>query len=594
VRLQTSSCFRGRFRLPGDKSLSHRLALLGAIARGETLIHNFSTAADCQSTLSCLGALGVSVERRGTSVLIRGNGPDGLAPPQGPLDAGNSGSTLRMLAGILAGRPFRSVLTGDASLQGRPVERVAEPLRAMGASLASRNGHPPLEIHGGPLRGIDWTLPVPSAQVKTALLLAGLHATGRTTVREPARSRDHTETLLPLFGAEVIRGTGRVSVDGGAALQGASYTVPGDASSAAFLIVAALVLKGSRVRIDDVLLSPGRTAFLEVLRRMGGRIEVGVEAADPEPRGFILAFSSELVGTEVPPGLVPSLIDELPALAVAASHARGTFAVSGASELRVKESDRIAAICAELSRLGVGISERPDGFRIEGGAPLRGTTVRSHGDHRIAMSLAVAGLSAEGETLLEGDECIPVSFPEFPGLLSRATSPRDRVVLVGFMGAGKSTVGPLLARLLGWELVEMDQRIEAEAGMSVPELFARHGEAAFRDRELQAARALQEVRRAVVATGGGAFAEPRTRDALAEGSVTVFLQAPFETLLERIRGGAGRPLAGDRETMEQLLAERDPSYRQADLVVETAGATPQEVAGRIAEELRGLRLRREG
>jgi len=354
-------------------------------------------------------------------VTVVGRGPDSWTPPAAPLDAGNSGSTLRMLAGALAGRPFRTVLTGDESLRGRPVERVAEPLRAMGAAVASSHGRPPLTVEGGPLRGIEWRLPVASAQVKTAVLLAGLQAEGKTTVREPAPSRDHTERLLPLFGAAVEGGDEAVSVHGGVALRPVSMSVPGDVSSAAFLIVAALVLPDSEVRVEGVLLNPRRTAFLGVLREMGGLIEVGVSAQTPEPVGHVEARSSRLRGTAVAGETIPALIDEVPALAVAAAHAEGDSTISGAAELRVKESDRIAALAEGLGRLGARVEARPDGLVIRGGAPLKGAAVRSHGDHRIAMALAVAALAAEGESQIEGGECAAVSFPEFLDVLERAS-----------------------------------------------------------------------------------------------------------------------------------------------------------------------------
>ena len=417
VRIITSPTFRGRFRLRGDKSISHRAAILGALAEGETRIENFSSAADCASTLRCLAELGVDVGQRGDVVTLRGRGPEAWLSPAASLDAGNSGSTLRMLAGALAGRPFRSVLTGDASLRRRPVERVAAPLRAMGAAAASTDGRPPLTIEGGPLEGIRWELPVPSAQVKTAVLLAGLQARGTTTVLEPMPSRDHTERLLPAFGSRVDRSGLAVSVVGGARLRAATLTVPGDVSSAAFLIVAALIRPRSEVRIEGVSLNPGRTGFLDVLRAMGARIETGLTESEPEPVGWIVAASSRLRGTVVPPQAVPGLIDEVPALAVAAAHAEGTFAVSGAAELRVKESDRIAALAEGLARMGVRVEERPDGLVIQGGAPLRGASVRVHDDHRIAMALSVAALSAEGETEIENAEIASVSFPDFFDLL---------------------------------------------------------------------------------------------------------------------------------------------------------------------------------
>jgi 3-phosphoshikimate 1-carboxyvinyltransferase len=419
MRIATARSFKGRFIVPGDKSISHRAAILGAMAHGETHITNFSSAADCASTLSCLRALGVEIRRTGNDVTVVGHGPEGWRAPAESLDAENSGSTLRMLAGALAARPFRSVLTGDASLRRRPVERVAVPLREMGATLAGIDGKPPLTIDGTTLRAIHYKLPVASAQVKTAVLLAGLQALGRTTVTEPGASRDHTERLLPLFGVKIQRDGLTASVDGPARLTGTRLVIPGGADSAAFLVVAALILPESEVRIDGVLLNPARTAFLEVLRAMGGDIRTTVDAHEPEPIGSIEVRSSRLRGTDVPPELVPGLIDEVPALAAAAAFAEGTFRVSGASELRVKESDRIAAIVEGFRRLGADITERPDGLEIRGGQPLSAATVRTHDDHRIAMSLAVAALATKGETEIEGAECASVSFPEFYDFLAR-------------------------------------------------------------------------------------------------------------------------------------------------------------------------------
>jgi 3-phosphoshikimate 1-carboxyvinyltransferase len=417
LRLSTAPRFCGRFTPPGDKSLGHRLAILGALAEGETRIGRFPTAADCASTLGCLRALGVEVRREGADVVVRGAGPEAWRPAPGALDAGNSGSTLRMLAGALAGRPFRSVLTGDDSLRRRPVERVAAPLRAMGARAEGHEGRPPLAIEGGALHGVDWELKVPSAQVKTAVLLAGLQAEGTTRVREPLPSRDHTERLLPLFGADFTRNGPSLEVRRTAALRPVQLTCPGDPSAAAFLVVAALIRPRSHVRLEGVLLNPTRTAFLEVLRDMGGEIETGVEIESPEPVGWIEARTSRLHGVTVPPRLVPALIDEVPALAVAAACAEGEFVLTGAEELRVKESDRIAALVEGLTRLGAEVEERPDGFVLRGGRRLQGAAVRAHGDHRIAMALAVAALAAEGTTDVEGAECVAVSFPEFPSVL---------------------------------------------------------------------------------------------------------------------------------------------------------------------------------
>jgi 3-phosphoshikimate 1-carboxyvinyltransferase len=422
VKLTPAPHLRGAFALPGDKSISHRLAILGALASGDTRIENFSSAADCESTLRCLEGLGVAVRRAGHVVSVVGRGPEGLAAPRHPLDAGNSGSTLRMLAGAVAARPFTTTLTGDASLRARPVERVAAPLRAMGAGVESVGGRPPLTLNGGPLRGIQWRLEVASAQVKTAILLAGLQADGTTIVIEPGRSRDHTERLLPLFGAGLERNGLETRVRGGARLRAAQASVPGDISSAAFLVVAALLLPDSEVTLEEVLLNPGRTAFLDVLRRMGADLEVQVRRYEPEPVGRIVARSSRLRGVEVPEPLVASLIDEVPALAVAASRADGRFVVSGAAELRVKESDRIAALAEGLRAMGAVVEERPDGLAIDGGRPLHGARVRSWGDHRIAMALAVAAMGATGDTELQDAGCVSVSFPEFWSILEAGSA----------------------------------------------------------------------------------------------------------------------------------------------------------------------------
>ncbi len=421
MRIEPAPSFRGTFTLPGDKSISHRAAILGAMAEDTTHVLNYSSAADCASTLACLRGLGVPVLEEGTSVAIHGRGPDAWHSPAAVLDAGNSGSTIRMLAGALAGRPFRTTLTGDESLRRRPLERVAAPLRAMGATVETTGGKAPVAVTGGPLRGLVHELPVASAQVKTAVLLAGLQAEGRTTVREPIPSRDHTERMLSAFGVTVERDGLAVTVAGGARLRGTTVVVPGDASSAAFLVVAALVLPDSEVRLEGVLLSPTRTAFLEVLRAMGGRIDTRFEQAEPEPVGTIVASSSALVGTTIDPALVPSLIDEVPALAVAGAFASGELEITGAAELRYKESDRIAALATGLAALGVRVRERPDGLVVEGGERLRGARVDSMDDHRIAMALSVAALAAEGPSEIEHALCVSVSFPEFYAVLGRAT-----------------------------------------------------------------------------------------------------------------------------------------------------------------------------
>jgi 3-phosphoshikimate 1-carboxyvinyltransferase len=418
-RIAPARRLRGRIRLPGDKSISHRLAILAALAEGTSRFGHFSTAGDCRSTLGCLQALGVRVAATDDAVSVTGGGYGALRAAAHPLDAGNSGSTLRMLAGVLAARPFRSVLDGDASLRARPVERVAAPLRAMGARIDTTGGRPPVAIEGGPLAGIAHTLAIASAQVKTAILLAGLQAEGATSVTEPAASRDHTERLLPCFGVPVRTTGPTVSIAGHARPTAFDMEVPGDPSSAAFLVVAALIVPDARVRLEGVLLNPGRIAFIDVLRRMGGAIRAGIERGEPEPVGWIEAETSALRGTDIGAAEVASLIDELPILAVAGAAATGTFRVSGAGELRVKESDRIAAIAEGLRRMGARVEEWPDGLAVEGGG-LHGAAVRSWGDHRIAMSLAVAALAASGETLIEGADCASVSFPGFFAVLDQA------------------------------------------------------------------------------------------------------------------------------------------------------------------------------
>lgn len=423
MQIQPVSHFRGRFRPGGDKSISHRLALFGAMATGETRITGFSNGADPASTLDCLRALGVEIEREDDRVRVAGRGYEALQPPSADLDAGNSGSTLRMLAGVLAGRPFASTITGDASLRQRPVERIAAPLREMGARVESASGCPPLTLHGGPLQALDWDSPVASAQVKSAILLAGVQAEGLTRVREPGPSRDHTERWLPAFGVPVEVAPGTAALRGPAQLRAPSHPlrVPGDVSSAAFLVVAALVLPDSEVTIEGVLLSPRRAGFLEVLRRMGAQLEVETLESEPEPVGTIRARSSRLGGTEIDPAELPGLIDEVPALAAAAACAEGELVITGAAELRLKESDRIAALAAGLGALGARVEEQPAGLRV-GGAALRGARVEARHDHRIAMALAVAALTASGETEIDGAGTAAVSFPEFFELLRQGAA----------------------------------------------------------------------------------------------------------------------------------------------------------------------------
>ena len=411
----------GAVQFPGDKSISHRYALLGAIAEGETEIHFYSTSADCQSTLDCLRALGVKIERKENVVKIAGVGLEGLRAPAAPLDAGNSGSTMRMLAGILAGQPFRSVLVGDASLSRRPMKRVAAPLELMGARInTTEGGCPPLEIEGARLTPIRYEMPVASAQVKSAILLAGLYAEGETTVVERLPTRDHTEVALEQMGADIGRHERTIAVRGRARLLGKKLYVPGDLSSAAFFVVAGLLVPQSNLTLHNVGLNPTRTALLDLLVPMGGRLKVvNLEMLNGELLGDLHVGSSHPAGGEIPPELVPGLIDELPVLSVLGTQTEQGLSFRGAAELRVKESDRLAAVAENLRRMGAKVEEFPDGLRVAGRQKLRGAEIDSHGDHRIAMAFAVAALVAEGTTVIKDSSCVDISFPDFFETLAR-------------------------------------------------------------------------------------------------------------------------------------------------------------------------------
>jgi 3-phosphoshikimate 1-carboxyvinyltransferase len=414
----------GSVRMPGDKSVSHRYAMLAAIAEGPSEIHGFSASADCRSTLECLEQLGVRIDRRDEVLTIQGAGLAGLKPSAGLLDAGNSGTTMRMLAGILAGQPFRSVLTGDASLSRRPMKRVIDPLTRMGARIQSAEGGlPPLEIEGGTLKPIRYELPVPSAQVKSAVLLAGLFAEGETEVIEPVATRDHTEIALEQMGADISRHGRTIAVRGYARLEGRKLYVPGDISSAAFFLVAALLVPESNLVIENVGLNPTRTAILDLLAPMGGRVRVlNVEMVNGELLGNLHVEASKLQGGEIPPETVPGLIDELPVLAVLGTQTEQGLAFHGAAELRVKESDRIAVVAENLRRMGAEVEEFPDGLRVAGQQKLRGAEIETRGDHRIAMAFTVAGLIADGPTLIRDSACVDVSFPDFFETLARVTA----------------------------------------------------------------------------------------------------------------------------------------------------------------------------
>ncbi|NNF58022.1 MAG: 3-phosphoshikimate 1-carboxyvinyltransferase [Rhodothermaceae bacterium] len=404
----------GRVTLPPDKSIAHRAAILSALAEGETQIVGYPAAADPQSTLTVLRALGVEIEGRDDSLFVQGVGLRGFHAPEGPLDCGNSGTTMRLMAGVLAGQGFPSTLVGDASLSRRPMDRIAEPLRQMGAALTLTDGHAPVRIDGRPLRGIEYRLPVASAQVKSCVLLAGLLAKGPTTVIETTPSRDHTERMLglPVFSLGAER---HISAEGGAPVPWGLRVVPRDFSAAAFFLVAGSVVPTATLELLQVGLNPSRTALLDVLRAMGARIEVQNERErGSEPIGDLRVHAPEgLVGVEVGGALIPNLIDEIPVLAVAAACAGGTTTIRDAAELRYKETDRLAATAAFLQAMGASVEETPDGLVIEGGHPLRGATIESRGDHRIAMAAAVASLTASGATTIEGADAVAVSFPGF-------------------------------------------------------------------------------------------------------------------------------------------------------------------------------------
>ena len=420
-RVSQARSLLGIVELPPDKSIAHRAALLAALADGTSRLVNYSPAADPQSTLSCLRQLGVSIYEDEHGILIvEGRGLEGLQAPDRPLDCGNSGTTMRLLAGILAGQPFNSTLVGDASLSRRPMERIAIPLRQMGAELRLTEGHAPIHIQGGrKLRGITYRLPVPSAQVKSCVLLAGLFAEGETTVIETIPSRDHTERMLGLSVVE-LNGERYLTVRGGMRIPAHTWTIPRDFSAAAFFLVAGTIVPDSEIRLPGVGLNPSRAALLDVLRAMGADIIVENERSyGGEPIADLVVRSSTLHGVHIGGTLIPNLIDEIPVLAVAAACASGRTEIRDAAELRVKETDRIAAMAANLQALGAHVEVFDDGLALEGGRRLWGTTVRSFDDHRIAMAMGVAGLVAEGETLIEGADCARISFPGFWEALDR-------------------------------------------------------------------------------------------------------------------------------------------------------------------------------
>jgi len=414
----------GSVRLPGDKSISHRYAMLGGIAEGTTKLENFSTGADCASTLGCLRSLGVKWERNGGSIAIQGRGPR-LQAPNSPLDCGNSGSTIRMLSGILAGQDFTSELVGDESLSRRPMARIIAPLEIMGAKIEARDGgRPPLRVTGSHLKAIDYKLPVASAQVKTSLLFAGLFADGTTRIEEPIQTRDHGELALQAFGAQVDRRMREVSITGGQKLQAIEATIPGDISSAAFFLCAAGLFPNSQLTVPGLLLNPTRARLLDMLIGLGLRITMAdLQEHHGELIGTLQVQGGTLKGARITGGDSAALIDEIPVLAAIGPYTSDGVEIRDARELRVKESDRIASVTKNLRLMGAEVEELDDGLRIPGGQRLHGASLDSFGDHRIAMAFAVAALRAEGNTEIQGANAAVISYPEFfsvlEGLLER-------------------------------------------------------------------------------------------------------------------------------------------------------------------------------
>ena len=420
MNISASKPLRGTLTVSGDKSISHRAVMFGSLATGTTEIEGFLAGEDCLSTIRCFRSMGVQIEQNGSSVKVFGRGLRELTAPDGILDCGNSGTTTRLLSGVLAAQHFDSVLSGDASIQRRPMKRVITPLRAMGADISSVAGNDcaPLSVHGKQLYGIHFNSPIASAQVKSAVLLAGLYASGQTTVTEPALSRDHTERMLRSFGAKVLTGNFEdrpsVTVTETQNLYGTEISVPGDISSAAFFLVGASIVPGSEVVLRNVGINPTRDGVISALRAMGARIEVlEVRNEDSEPAADLLVRYAPLHGTEIGGALIPRLIDELPVLAAAAAVAEGRTVIRDAAELKVKESNRIRTMAEGLSRLGAKVEETEDGLIIDGGAALHGGAVESYSDHRIAMSFAILSLVTDGEVRISDPDCVNISAPTF-------------------------------------------------------------------------------------------------------------------------------------------------------------------------------------
>lgn len=415
MEIQKIRSLKGELAVPGDKSISHRAVMFGSLAEGTTRITHFLKGADCLSTISCFQKMGISIETKEDEVFVHGKGLHGLSAPSGVLDVGNSGTTTRLIAGILAGQKFSSVLNGDASIQSRPMNRIITPLSQMGADIKSQkeNGCAPLLIQGQPLRALHYTSPVASAQVKSCILLAGMYADGITKVTEPVLSRNHTEIMLNYLGAHVTADGTTSSIEPEPSLQARDILVPGDISSAAYFIAAGLLVPNSEILLKNVGINPTRSGMLKVCRDMGADITLLNECQEGEPTADLLIRSSSLHGTIIEGEIIPSLIDELPILAVMAAFANGTTIIRNAQELRVKESDRIQVMCENLALMGADIQETEDGMIIHGGPSLHGACIHPRLDHRVAMSFAVAGLICEGTLSILDGECVNISYPDF-------------------------------------------------------------------------------------------------------------------------------------------------------------------------------------
>ena len=428
INIKYERPLKGEISPPPDKSISHRAIIISSLSEGKSIIRNFLNAEDPLRTCNAFRQMGINIEegsrvqgfKGSRDLVINGKGLMGLKTPKDIIDCGNSGTTMRLLCGVLAGQPFSATLTGDSSLMRRPMQRVIIPLAEMGAVIQSEKGYPPLAIKGGDLKPIDYKSPVASAQVKSAVLLAGLYCDGITSVSEPEKSRDHTERMLKAAGVNIEMKNLKVSVTGKAKLKPLDTTIPGDFSSAAFFIVAGAIVPDSKILIKNVGINPTRTGLLDILKKMGANITLkNKREVSGEPVSDIYINHSQLKGIEIGGDMIPKAIDEFPILCIAASLAQGTTKITGAKELRVKESDRIASMAHELRKMGVEVEELPDGITIKGRERLKAATVQSYGDHRVAMSMAIAGLVADGETIVKDTECVNTSFPGFMEMLEK-------------------------------------------------------------------------------------------------------------------------------------------------------------------------------